>query len=296
MAHSHAHSHNDSSYYTEQLCTIGISGLFGGVLVMLWMRRGPDSMLNLLLVDRFHPGILAAGIALLVLVAIRAVTLWLSVGQAAHVHDREHEQEQGPGCGHGHAHGPDCGHEHGVKAHEPGQVEAAAPLMPLAMAHDHDHSHGGHDHSHGGHDHSHGGDDHGHDHTWSPIRYVILLLAPVLYFLDMPNKTLAGTSIEVEKGGGVMADRGRLPNLRFSELDHAAYDPNLREYYEGKYATLKGQMVPSGNEESFTLVRQKMNCCALDAIPLNAVILLDYSELAKQTGSTDRPVSLAKFQ
>src|SRR5215469_13082673 len=152
MAHDHSHG-DRNAYYLNQLFTIAVCGALGGVAVMLWQ----SGTLRFMVVERFWLPTLLGGIALLVLVLIRAVALWRSVDEpaAAHSHDHEH-------CGHSH----DCDHDH---HHD----------------HDHDHDHH-HDHNHG---HSHGSaDDHGHDHGWAPWRYVVLLLPVVLYFLNLPNQ------------------------------------------------------------------------------------------------------------
>jgi uncharacterized membrane protein YcgQ (UPF0703/DUF1980 family) len=60
----------------------------------------------------------------------------------------------------------------------------------------------------------------------------------------------------------------------FTQLEMAALRPDLRDFYEGKTVRLTGKYV--GDDSSkFTLVRYKINCCAADAVPLNAVIMID---------------------
>src|SRR5919201_6387961 len=95
---THSHADDQSSYYLEQLCTIAISGLLGGVCVMLWYH----GLLSLILNVKFHQPVLWGGIALLVLVVLRAVTLWVAVGRTPghHHHDHEHDDEH---C-HDHSH------------------------------------------------------------------------------------------------------------------------------------------------------------------------------------------------
>src|SRR5262249_49097154 len=89
------------------------------------------------------------GIALLVVVAVRSVTLWQEVGaESAHTHD-DHE----------HAHEHEHGHSHG---------------------HEHGHSHG-HSHSHGE------GHGHHHEHRFAPVRYVFRVLLVALFLLNIPN-------------------------------------------------------------------------------------------------------------
>lgn len=160
MAHSHAEDR--TTYYTEQLCTIGICGLLGGVAVMLYYQN----LLYIILATWLHVYILYTGILLLLLVALRAIGLWRSVAKSAVNHDH----------GHGHAHGHDHDHDHG---HEQG--------------HTHTHDEGEHSHEHVhtcDHEHEHGLEhthDCGHEHTWNPGRYIVLLLPIVLYFLHLPN-------------------------------------------------------------------------------------------------------------
>jgi uncharacterized membrane protein YcgQ (UPF0703/DUF1980 family) len=54
----------------------------------------------------------------------------------------------------------------------------------------------------------------------------------------------------------------------------ATMRPDQRAFLEGKTIRLTGQYEGSDNRQ-FTLVRYKMNCCAADAVPLNAVIMID---------------------
>jgi hypothetical protein len=152
---AHSHAEDRSSYYVEQLCTLGICGLLGGVTVMLWYQN----LLRYILAPKFHQPVLWGGVAILVLVVLRAVALWVEAGKSAPGHTHDHD--------HAHDHGHDHEHEH---AHEHHHHE---------HAHDHDHEHA---HAHG--------HDHGHDHGWNPWRYIVLLLPIVLYFLGLPNAGL----------------------------------------------------------------------------------------------------------
>jgi hypothetical protein len=63
-------------------------------------------------------------------------------------------------------------------------------------------------------------------------------------------------------------------DLRFSNLERAASDPNLRAELSGRSATIIGKFVASGESNRFGLVRYRMNCCAADALPLNAVMMV----------------------
>ena len=137
--HSHAHGHDhdkaattaDGEYFIEQLLTILVCGAVGVIGVALCLggqvsrlaspefyetilRGGAaaGSRLGFLLAPEFHRWVLLGSFVLIVLTAIRMVTLW-SQASAGKVES-------------GHVHGPDCDHDH-----------------------DHAHSHDGHDHSSG---------------------------------------------------------------------------------------------------------------------------------------------------
>jgi hypothetical protein len=263
----HTHHHDDGSYYMEQVCTIVISGLLGLVAILLYT----SGKINLLLNPKLHWTVLAGGIALVLLAAVRALAVWLPAltrQAAAHDHDHDHEHAHD----HDHSH---CDHDH---AHD----------------HHHDHAHCDHDHDHD-HDHAHaagvphshgegnGGagadDDHGHDHGWAPWRYAVLMLPVVLFFLNLPNegfRTLEAADVQgLDAKQEKVADKGFDPELGFRELEGAAYSQDRRDFFEGKTVRLKGQFAPSSSDRMFSLVRFKINCCAADAIPLSAVIMLD---------------------
>jgi hypothetical protein len=270
MAHDHHHHHEgeQNAYYLEQIFTIAICGAIGGVAIMLWYG-------NKLwwLADRFHPWLLGGGFALLALVVIRAIAVWRSVDTQdavdaldADPHDHSHhEHAPGEACDHDHSHGH-------VHSHEPasGQITEQVPVHSHGYSLGHDHAHG-HDH---GHDH-----DHGHHHGWAPWRYVILLLPVLLYFLNLPNK-----GFSTQHGGGVDLSGLSAPDkivqstgvaeIGFSQLEQMALTAEGRGAYEGKTITLVGQYY-GGDPKMFTLRRYKMVCCAPDARPLNAVIILD---------------------
>src|SRR5208283_5592873 len=139
--------------------------------------------------------VLIAGIVLLILVAIRAVGLWRSVGPAAGGAVLAHDHHHGPGEKCSHDHGHDCGHDHD-HAHDHAHEAGHDCGHDHGHNHDHDHDHDpGHEHEHH-HAHSHGpGDDHGHDHGFSPWRYIILLLPVVLYFLNLPNQGFSASYV-----------------------------------------------------------------------------------------------------
>ena len=76
MAHDHDHAHDPTTYYVEQLCTIGIAGALGGIAVMLYQRG-----LLWFLAPKVQPWVLGGGLALLAVVAVRAVVVWFQAGR-----------------------------------------------------------------------------------------------------------------------------------------------------------------------------------------------------------------------
>lgn len=260
---AHDHHHDDSTgYYLEQLGSIAIAGVLGVVAVMMW-RQG---MLNFILAEQFHPFVLAGGIALLVAVVVRAVTLWLSTGAQpalanGHVHEHQHDHDchDHTDCGHDHHHHD---HDH-VHAHDPEHIHAEVVGTAVdAQA----------------------GHDHGHDHGWNSWRYAILLLPVALYFLNLPNQGFSQARIAAElQSRGSLGDSGmvhvaakgdKVLGLDFKELDRAASTPALRAYFEGQRGWLEGQFVPiQDNRKVFTLVRFKITCCAADSVQLNLAIV-----------------------
>jgi hypothetical protein len=248
MAHAHHHEHDKSTYYLEQLCTLGTAGLLGGIGVLMWLAtrqtdpgRATRPMLSLLLAPKLYWTVVAGGAGLLVLVVVRAVTLWWTAPRVAtHTHNHHH----------GHEHGHEHHHDHDD-----------------ACAHDHDHDHA--DCAEGcGHDHEHG---------WVPARYLVLMLPIVLFFLGLPNEGFLDTkslsASDLDSSAVQLKDRGEAVGLGFTELERAAYSKEARDYWQGKTGTLKGQMSHSGDEHTFSLVRYRITCCAADAMPAKVLIM-----------------------
>src|SRR2546428_4762987 len=96
----HTHGEERTTYYMEQLCTIGICGLLGGVAVMLYYQN----ILRFILATYLHVYVLWSGITLLVLVALRGIGLWRSAANSAANHEHVHEHE--------HCHDHDHDHDH----------------------------------------------------------------------------------------------------------------------------------------------------------------------------------------
>jgi hypothetical protein len=271
MAHTHHHE-DDGSYYMEQVCTIAISGLLGLVAILLYT----SGKLNLLLNAKLHWTVLAGGIALVILTAVRALAVWLpALRRQAAPHDHEHAHDHDHAhCDHDHAHDhhhdhAHCDHDHDHDHAHAVTAGAAGHTHAAGVPHSHDEGPAGPDPNH----------DHGHEHGWAPWRYAVLMLPVVLFFLNLPNEGFR--TLDAADVGGLdqkkeqVADKGFDPELGFRELEGAAYSEDRRSLYEGKTVRLKGQFAPSGNDRMFSLVRFKINCCAADAIPLSAVIMID---------------------
>lgn len=243
MAHAHHHPGESSrEYFTEQLLTLFVVGMFGFVAVQLYRY----DMLKHILAPAFRLPVLIGGVAVLLLVAVRAVAVWREAGQVgaavAHHHDHAH-----------HVHGPDCDHDHGH--------------------HDHDH----HDHPHA----DHGEDDHGHSHdlSWVFARMMVLFFPVALFFIGVPNAGFSKERIDLLLGAdeALNVTLGKVNYgdgiaMSFNDLKDAAYDPDKREYFGGKVGILEGKFRPLGQNQ-FTLYRLKMTCCAADTIPLKVRIV-----------------------
>jgi hypothetical protein len=317
MAHSHNHG-SQTSYYVEQIVTIATCGALAGVCILLFLNR--ESLYGMLNGNQ-HLRVLFGGIGLLILVLIRATHVWIAAGKSkanavnhdhTHAHDHDHVH-----CDHEHDHAK-CGHEHHDHDHAHGDHDHAhehekrtstesdthfRPEVPrekaglsgisassgieqkaAAGAVGHDHSH---DHSHEhGHDHSHG-HDHGHDHSHglAPWRFALLLLPVVLFILGLPAVGGMNTSNVKDMSGGVddvrkAGEKGNNFTIGFGTLEIASRNPATRDAIAGTTVQLKGQY-KGDNPERFTLVRYKINCCAADAIPLKAVIMVDPEKSGK---------------
>jgi len=251
MSHTHEHSHEPSTYYMEQLCTIGVCGVLGIVAVLAYYQKFLEATDPPLLAPYLHRYVLWSGFAILGLVGYRGVSLWLSVGRlsAAHENDLHHDENRS----HHHDHHDDHDDDHDHSEHE--------------HHHDHDECHHHENEEENGH-------DHGHDHGWNPWRYTFLCLPIILFFLGLPNEGFKSVkAMEVEESDRAVSDKsGKVVALNFKDLETWANDDSQREFYEGQTGTLKGQFVPK-SPTTFGLVRFKMTCCAADAIPLNVVII-----------------------
>jgi hypothetical protein len=273
---AHDHQHHGASlreYFTEQLLTVFVVGLFGAVAVLMYTT----GKIGILLVPEFHVPVLVGGIAILVIVAIRGISVWREAGMAqAHDHDHghshghdhhhdhhhdhdhghHHHHEHGPGCDHAHDHGADCGHDH-----------------------HHDHAHG---HDHHPHDHDHSAEDHGHSHdlAWVFARMLVLFFPVALFISGIPNagfsqdwinSKILGEDEAVSTGTGDVA-RGEGTVMSFNDLNDAAYDAGKRSYLQGRVGILEGQFKRVADKQ-FTLYTLKMTCCVTDMTSLKVQIV-----------------------
>jgi hypothetical protein len=280
MAHEH-HHHDRNTYFLEQLFTVFVCGALGLVALISYFTDvkylttnidGTEEVvrnckLSLLLHPKFHVWVLVGGVTLLSMVVIRIIALWFQVDRGA----------VGPAhelgcCGHDHS------QEHPHAVQEVRSVQGVDASLPAFAAHSQDSDHN-HEHTVG----------HGHDHGWSPWRYAVLMVPLVLYFLNLPNK-----GFQVHAGGfaGIgevaapkqVADRGHV-TVGFLQLEEAALTREKREFYAGKTVRLTGQYADY-DPWRFTLIRLKRSCCAADAVPVKALIMVDPS--SKEGLDTDK--------
>jgi hypothetical protein len=231
-----------------------------------------------------------------------------------HGHGHDHDHGHGHGHGHGHEHGPECDHDHGhshaVKAAPPSGVAVAqtgvavastsAAVAPAA--------HHGHGHGHG-----HGGAGHDHDHAWAPWRYMVMLVPIVLGLLGLPDQPVQSYTGEVADPGSARSKRTWSPaqivrmygtlaspsgyglllgavffepdqivrseygEVTFKDLEQATLTPEQRKVWTGRAVQVIGKFA-GDNDRYFRMTRFKVNCCSADAIPLNAIIVVDYTE------------------
>jgi hypothetical protein len=261
MAHDHQHS--GESYYLDQLCTIGICAAIGLVMFLLWYWGS-----LYYLKSTFAVFVMLGGSALMILAAIRGIALWITVGRdkkksvAVHQHHHHHSHDHL----HDHTHCHDHDHDH----HHHHEHESAAAItekpggstgfssVPLQVVH----QHGDHDHDHGDAGHY----DEGHDHGWAPWRYAVLVLPVVLFLLDVPPRSSSED----------LADDG-IPYLSYAKVEQAAKDPQARIDFKDKRTHLRGWFSAPATADpqhlmEFKLIRFRINCCAIDAVPVNLVV------------------------
>lgn len=292
MAHDHHHHHGESlrEYFTEQLLTIFVVGLFGAVAVLMYT----SGKLNYLLVKEFHRPVLIGGIAVLVLVAIRAMSVWREAGEAQardhddhDHHDHHHDHDHGHSHAHDHDHHHDHHHEHGPECE-----------------HDHHHHDHAHEHTHGHDHHDHAAEDHGHSHdlAWVFARMLVLFFPVALFIIGVPNssfsqdwinKHVLGPEEQVSVNLGSVA-QGAGTGMSFNDLNDAAYNDAKRETLQGQIGVLEGQYQRLG-ERQFTLYRLKVTCCKSDMVALKVRIITPRPLGAIQNGEWVRVKGEIRF-
>lgn len=290
MAHSHLGCQSPRDYFTEQLLTILVCGAlaFAGIQMYLGDR------LNLILVPQFHKFVLIGSVAVMVLVAVRAVAVWREAGQLQPLDDMV--------CQENHVHTAGCNHLPGLPA------DAAA-------IDDHGHSH---DMSW----------------VFArmlvlvfPVALFALGIPNAGFSVEQQRKMLGneaalnldpkelekmaqdpgtkvyetstepdGSRVRVLQTPGGLKIREIVPlsgetkyavvpdagvAMSFNELKDAALDADKRQSYTGQTAILEGRFNKLTDKE-FTLYRLKMTCCGADAVPLKVRILAPQVPAASQ--------------
>jgi hypothetical protein len=294
MAHAHLHPGESArDYFTEQLLGILVCGSLGFVAVMMY-RNG---MLSFILAPAFHKPVLFGGLAVLgVIVLFRAISIWREAGALQAMDDAA--------CNHapGQAHGPDCNHnplglpleddhDH-AHSHDLSWVfvtmlilvvpitlfligmpnPAMARLAAIAEA-------------------KLEGRNASPDDALSAetLEELAKTAQPVqnsdgsMERIDPDGskvrtlKTETGMVLrEVTPPGGkpvynIVPQAGE--EMRFNDLNDAAYDEGKRRALAGRTAILEGRFKKLGDKE-FTLFRLKMTCCAADTVPLKVRIVV----------------------
>lgn len=289
MAHVHFHGEESvRNYFTEQLLTLLVCGLFGFAAIQMYRK----DMLGFL-TEPFRLPVLLGGISILVLVVLRAISVWKEAGQLQGM-----GQDQDMNCGQDHVHTIDCNHSLGLPGEDPDHT-----------AEDHAHSN---------------------DMSWVFARMLILVFPVLLFFMGLPNSTFSlayqiaranetndtalgamalkelakdiddkktkdlpplpdGSTVRMivtksglqlkeitPPGGGEPQYQqivGEGTRMKFNDLKGAAFDAGKRESLQGQTVILEGRFKRIGDKE-FSLFRFKMACCAADATPLKVRIVV----------------------
>lgn len=223
MAHVHTHEHQHGSYYLDQLLIVAFSGALGVIMILLYQF----DVLSIFLDKKFHGPLIWGAAALLVLVVIRAISLWVAVGRTQAAHEHSHDEE----------------HEHD---------------------HDHEHCHHDHDHEHCDHDHDHAhthaaADDCGHDHGFAPWRYMVLMVPVALFLVRMPwpapPEKVPANIIPLT-----------LTKAEQTANDPQQREFQIHQTKDDKRVQLKGKISnPWNSDRMFSFVRLRMTCCYADA-------------------------------
>lgn len=125
MVHSHEHAANRSAYYLDQLCSVGACAALGAISILMWQ----SGRIAVILAPQFHLPVMIGGIALLIVAAIQALSIWRAAGrESAQNREQHHHDHEGP-CDHDHNHA-DCGHDHD---HSWTPAKYALLLLPVLL-------------------------------------------------------------------------------------------------------------------------------------------------------------------
>jgi hypothetical protein len=295
-------------YFTEQLLTILVCG--GLAFVGIQMYR--EDMLRHILAPQFHTPVLVGSIGVLVLVAFRAVAVWKEAGSLQPLDEM--------GCQQNHVHTAACNHT------LPGLPAGDAP--DENMVDDHGHSHDmswvfarmlilvfpialfalGIPNS-------------GFSQDWArkqlkdekafnldPKELETMAKAPDSKEYEAKTES-DGTKVRViQTAGGLKiremtATSGEVRysvvseggvEMRFNDLNDAAFDPDKRKSYTGQAAILEGKFNRLTDKE-FTLFRLKMTCCGADAVPLKVRIVAPQALSGFNEGEWVRVTGVIRF-
>ncbi len=279
MGHGHHHGESARDYFTEQLLTILVCGLFGFAAIQMY-RNG---MLEFL-APQFRAPVLYGGIGVLLLVGLRAVAVWREAGELQN-------QAAAMGCGIDHTHGPDCDHDPGIgepdhtaadhtHSHDMSWTFARMLILvfPVALfflglpnatfSKDRQLAMAGSDSALG-----------------AQLLKEMAADATVIEEKDQGNgvhvrllRTKTGLKIRQTTSTGsdepkleLVKEEGR--QMRFNDLNDAAFDEAKRNSLGGQTAVLEGRFKRLGDKQ-FTLFRMKMTCCAADTVMLKVQIVV----------------------
>lgn len=277
MAHAHHHGESLRDYFTEQLLTISVCGLFGFAAIEMYIEN------RLSFLDpKFHYWLLGGGICIEIIVLLRAISIWKEAGK----YQGNASQVHGPNCEAG-----DCSH-----VNIPGDEE---------------HTHADHGHSHDmswviarmlilvfpvalfflGLPNS----------SFSAEEQLKRTGREAALGADTLKELAKDAPVEEQKydGDGKIMYRilktetglkirqtfqpngestlellsGEPIHVKFSELNDAAYNAGERDFLQGQTATLEGRFKRLADKE-FTLFRMKMTCCKADEVPLKVRIIV----------------------
>ena len=157
MAHSHSGCMSPRDYFTEQLLTILVCGAVSFVGIQMYL----NGMLSFILAPEFHPWVLGGSICVMVLVVLRAISVWREAGELQPV--------DGMSCQENHVHSVACNHP------LPGMPDGSVADPNLVED-----------------------PGHSHDMSWVFARMLVLVFPVALFALGVPN---AGISKEGQLNG-----------------------------------------------------------------------------------------------